>query len=156
MPPTHRVWGGTAPMSPQPATAPVLSGSVPPLAVDFQSRPETGFRLAEGLRPGATILLVPAAGETPGGGLAAGGASHGTGKTQLAVGFAHAMWSSRAVDLLVWVPAGNRTAIIAGYAQAAADLHLAAADETADDGAQRFLGWLRRTRSEERRVGKEC
>ena len=132
-------------MSPQPATAPVLSGSVPPLAVDYQSRQETGFRLTEGLRPGETTLLVPAAGEDPGGGLAAGGATSGTGKTQLAVGFAHALWSSRAVDLLVWVAAGNRTSIVAGYAQAAADLSLAAADETADGSARRFLNWLHRT-----------
>ena len=132
-------------MSPQPAAAPALSGSMPPLAVDFQPRQETGFRLADGLRPGETILLVPAAGEDPGDGMAAAGASSGTGKTQLAVGFAHAMWSSRAVDVLVWVTAGNRTAIIAGYAQAAADLDLGAAEETADRGAQRFLSWLRRT-----------
>ena len=131
-------------MSPQPASAPVMSGSMPPLAVDFQSRQETGFRLADGLRPGETILLVPA-GEDPGVGMAAAGASSGTGKTQLAVGFAHAMWSSRAVDLLVWVAAGNRTAIIAGYARAAADLNLAAVGETADSAAQRFLHWLRRT-----------
>ena len=69
------------------------------------------------------------------------------------------MWSTRAVDVLVWVAAGNRTAIVAGYARAAADLHLAdgpgaagtsgatgvGAGETADDGAQRFLDWLRRT-----------
>jgi tetratricopeptide (TPR) repeat protein len=132
-------------MSPQPASAPVLSGSMPPLAVDFQSRQETGFRLADGLRPGETILLVPAAAEDPGGGLAAAGASSGTGKTQLAVGFAHAMWSSRAVDLLVWVAAGNRTAIVAGYARAAADLNLGTVGETADSAAQRFLHWLRRT-----------
>jgi tetratricopeptide (TPR) repeat protein len=132
-------------MSPQPATAPVLSGSMPPLAVDFQSRQETGFRLADGLRPGETILLVPAAGQDPAGGMAAAGASSGTGKTQLAVGFAHAMWSSGAVDLLVWVAAGNRTAVIAGYAQAAADLSLGAVGETADSAALRFLSWLRRT-----------
>jgi tetratricopeptide (TPR) repeat protein len=140
-------------MSPQPATAPVLSGSVPPLAVDFQSRQETGFRLADGLRPGETILLLPAEAADPGGGMAAdpgggmaaGGAAGGTGKTQLAVGFAHAMWSSGAVDLLVWVAAGSRTAIITGFAQAAADLNLAVAGETADSGAERFLDWLRRT-----------
>src|SRR5580700_4428164 len=103
MPPTpHRSWGGTASMSAQPATAPVLSGSMPPLAVDFQARQETGFQLADGLRPGETILLVPAAGEDP-------------------------------------------AAIMAGYARAAADLNLAAADGTADSGAQRFLAWLRRT-----------
>jgi tetratricopeptide (TPR) repeat protein len=132
-------------MSPQPAAAPVLSGSVPPLAVEFTSRQETGFRLADALRPGETILLVPAAGADLGDGMSAAGASSGTGKTQLAVGFAHAMWSSRAVDLLVWVAAGNRTAIIAGYAQAAADLNLDTSGETADGAAQRFLSWLRRT-----------
>jgi len=132
-------------MSPQPASAPVLSGSVPPLAVGFQTRQETGFRLADGLRPGETILLVPAAVPDPNGGMTAGGASSGTGKTQLAVAFAHAMWSSGAVDLFVWVAAGNRAAIIAGYAQAAADLNLAAVGESADSGAQRFLNWLRRT-----------
>jgi len=131
-------------MSPQPATAPILSGSVPPLAVGFQPRQETGFRLADGLRPGETFLLVSAAAGDAGGMTADGGVG-GTGKTQLAVGFAHALWSSRAVDLLVWVGAASRTAIVAGYAQAAADLGLTVADETADDAAQRFLDWLRRT-----------
>ena len=97
-----------------------------------------GCGLADALRPGATVLLVPAL-------LGTGG----TGKTQLAIGFAHAMWSARAVDLLAWVPAGNRSAIIAGYAQAAADLGLLAEQEpsagTADSAAQRFLDWLRTT-----------
>jgi len=127
------------------AIAPVLSGSVPPLAPGFQRRQETGFGLSDGLRPGQTIMLVPAAGGDPRGGMTAAGATSGTGKTQLAVGFAHAMWSARAVDLLVWVPAGNRTAIISGYARAAADLDIAAGDETADGLAQRFLSWLRLT-----------
>jgi tetratricopeptide (TPR) repeat protein len=127
------------------AIAPVLSGSVPPLAPGFQRRQETGFGLSDGLRPGETIMLVPAAGGDPQGGMTAAGATGGTGKTQLAVGFAHTMWSARAVDLLVWVPAGNRTAIIASYARATADLDMAAGDETADGLAQRFLGWLRTT-----------
>jgi hypothetical protein len=124
-------------MGAQRAVAPVLTGSVPPLAPFYHARQETGFGLATGLRSGETILLVPA---LPGTG--------GTGKTQLAVGFAHTVWSARAVDLLVWVPAGNRSAIIAGYAQAAADLEPLTGDETAgtaDSGARRFLGWLRRT-----------
>jgi tetratricopeptide (TPR) repeat protein len=124
-------------MGAQPA-APVLAGSVPPLAPFYHARQETGFGLTDGLRPGETTLLVPA---LPGTG--------GTGKTQLAVGFAHAMWSARAVDLLAWVPAGNRTAIIAGYARAAADLELPdgeeAGDDTADSAARRFLTWLRGT-----------
>ncbi len=148
-------------MAAQPTTAPVLSGPVPPLAIGFNSRQETGFRLADGFRPGETILLRAAAGGGPDGSPAAAGiaadAVGGTGKTQLAVGFAHQMWSTRSVDLLVWVAAGNRTAIVSGYARAAADLNLAepgsatgagggaGAGETADGGAQRFLDWLRRT-----------
>jgi tetratricopeptide (TPR) repeat protein len=125
-------------MGAQRAGAPVLTGSVPPLAPFYHARQETGFDLAGALRPGETTLLVPAI-------LGTGG----TGKTQLAVGFAHAMWSARAVDALVWIPAGSRSAIIAGYARAAADLGLLAAEETAattaDSAAQRFLAWLRNT-----------
>ena len=148
-------------MAAQPTTAPVLSGPVPPLAAGFTSRQETGFRLADGFRPGETILLVPPpGGDLDGGPAPAGKAAEavgGTGKTQLAVGFAHQLWSTRSVDLLVWVGAGNRTAIVAGYARAAADLNLAEAGagagagagawagETADAGAQQFLDWLRRT-----------
>ena len=125
-------------MGAQRAGAPVLTGSVPPLSPFYHARQETGCGLADALRPGATVLLVPAL-------LGTGG----TGKTQLAIGFAHAMWSARAVDLLAWVPAGNRSAIIAGYARAAADLGLLAEEEpsagTADSAAQRFLDWLRTT-----------
>src|ERR1700685_2629946 len=145
-------------MAAQPTTAPVLSGPVPPLAVGFTSRQETGLRLADGFRPGETILLVPPPGGDPDGGPAPAGSAAeavgGTGKTQLAVVCAHQMWSTRSVDLLVWVAAGNRTAIVAGYAGAAADLNLAepgsatgafGAGETADGDAQQFLDWLRRT-----------
>ncbi|MGH3211368.1 MAG: tetratricopeptide repeat protein [Trebonia sp.] len=125
-------------MGAQRAGAPVLTGSVPPLAPFYLARQETGFDLADALRPGETVLLVPAL-------LGTGG----TGKTQLAVGFAHAMWSARAVDLLAWIPAGNRSAIIAGFAQAAADLDLLPDQEpsagAADVAAQRFLDWLRTT-----------
>jgi tetratricopeptide (TPR) repeat protein len=133
-------------MDAQRAFAPVLSGSVPPAAIGFFARQETGFGLADGLRPGTTVLLVPAAGSDPGGGMTAAGATVGTGKTQLAVGFAHSMWSSRAVDLLVWVPAVNRTAIVAGYARAATDLEIDEPGESADAAARRFLSWLRATR----------
>src|SRR5580693_6149203 len=124
-------------MGAQRAGAPVVTGSVPPLAPYYHVRQETGFGLADGLRPGDTTLLVPAL-------LGTGG----TGKTQLALGFAHAVWSARAVDLLAWVPAGNRSAVIAGFARAAAGLDLLTVDEaagTADSAAQRFLGWLRKT-----------
>ena len=47
-------------MGAQRAGAPVLTGSVPPLAPFYLARQETGFDLADALRPGETILLVPA------------------------------------------------------------------------------------------------
>jgi tetratricopeptide (TPR) repeat protein len=128
----------------QRAAAPVLSGTVPPLAEAFYTRLETGFDLADEPRPGETIVLVPAPGDTAGNYWAARGPC-GTGKTQLAVGFAHAMWNTRAVDLLVWVPARNRTAIVAAFAQATADLDTEHPDESADAAAKRFLSWLSRT-----------
>ena len=124
------------------AGAPVLSGSVPPLADSFYGRTETGLGLADALRPGEAIVLVPAKPDDGG----AAGAPAGTGKTQLAAGFAHAMWSTGAVDLLVWVPAVSRTAIVAGLAQAATDIDAEYPGESADDTAMRFLGWLGRTR----------
>jgi hypothetical protein len=119
--------------------AQVLSGAVPPLAEFFHDRPETGSGtvLAERLRPGETVLLVPA---LPGTG--------GTGKTQLAVGFAHAMWSAREIDLLVWIHAGSRPAVLAGYARAAAGVELVSPSEAEgapEASARRFLAWLERT-----------
>ena len=80
-------------MGAQRAAAPVLSGVVPPLADSYFPRVETGFGLVDVLRPGETIVLASA--EDSG--------APGVGKTQLAVGFAHAVWNNRAVDLLVWV-----------------------------------------------------
>src|SRR5215472_4478545 len=153
MPLHQSAQGGTRIVGAQRAAAPVLSGSVPPLAASFHPRPETGLGLADALRPGQTIVLVPGQGGNPGApgapgassGMSAAGAVRGTGKTQLAVEFAHAMWNARAVDLLVWVPAGNRTAILASYAQAMTELDAQQPGETSDAAAERFLGWLSRT-----------
>src|ERR1051326_5770438 len=78
---------GLAIVGGQRAAAPVLSGVVPPLADSYFPRPETGFGLADGLRPGETVVLANA--ET--------GGAPGVGKTQLAVGFAHTVWNNRAV-----------------------------------------------------------
>lgn len=126
------------------AAAPVLSGTLPPMAEAFHARQETGFGLAEALRAGEIIVLGSAEPGSIGDG-GARGALCGTGKTQLAVGFAHAMWNSGAIDLLVWVPAGNRTTIVASFAQAAADLDAEYPGETAEAAARRFVGWLSRT-----------
>jgi len=137
----------------QRAGTPVLSGAVPPIADPYHQRPETGAGLTDGLRPGETIVLtsgdrpsVPdpltGAGSAPSVAFTAGG----TGKTQLAVAFAHTVWNARAVDLLVWVPATSRDAILLGYAQAAGEVDADIRGETADAAAKRFLSWLTRTR----------
>jgi tetratricopeptide (TPR) repeat protein len=72
-------------------------------------------------------------------------ASGGTGKTQLAASLAHQLWDSRAVDLLVWVKASSRNAILTGYALTLAELGAADADDDLLTGAQRFLAWLSST-----------
>jgi tetratricopeptide (TPR) repeat protein len=124
----------------QRSAAPVLSGVVPPLADSYLPRPETGFALADGLRPGETIVLGRQESTGP------GEPAEGNGKTQLAVGFAHAVWSAGAVDLLVWVPAATRDSIVASYAMAAGGLDADHPGEIADVAAARFLEWLSRTR----------
>ena len=117
------------------------SGIVPPLAESFHQRPETGLDLRAGLYPGDTVVLTH--GEESDSAPATQG---GTGKTQIAAAFSRALWGVRAVDVLVWVPAATREAIIAGFAQAA--LTVGAADQavTAEAAAGRFTGWLAYTR----------
>lgn len=148
---------------------PLRCGPVPPLADCHSTRPETGLGRIGKLDPGDTLILVPAPGAaTPGldnsaaGGadLAASGnpahlsasgdpaylsASGGTGKTQLAAALAHQLWDSRAVDLLTWVKASNRNAILTGYALTLAELGAADPGDDLPTAAQRFLAWLSRT-----------
>jgi hypothetical protein len=92
----------------------LLCGSVPPLADSYSLRPETGPDLARSLRSGTAVVLVNGA-ETR----AAPAARDGTGKTQLAVEFAHAMRNSRAVEVMVWVTGASRESVVSGFAQAA-------------------------------------
>ena len=72
-------------------------------------------------------------------------ASGGTGKTQLAAALAHQLWDSRAVDLLTWVKASSRNAILTGYALTLAELGAADPGDDLPAAAQRFLAWLSRT-----------
>ena len=118
-----------------------LSGIIPPLADSFHQRPETGLDLRAGLYPGDTVVLTH--GEDTDATPAAQG---GTGKTQLAVAFTHALWGAREVDALVWVSATSREAIITGFAQAAVTVGAAEAALSAETAADRFIGWLARTR----------
>ena len=124
-----------------PGSGVLLSGGVPPLADAYFTRAESGPDLASSLRPGETVVLVHGA-ETE----LAPTAQGGTGKTQLAVEFAHAMWNTRAVEILVWVTAASRESVITGFAQAANTVDASQPDEGAETAAARFVSWLDRTR----------
>src|SRR5215831_9968487 len=121
-------------------TWPVLSGLMPPLADSYTPRTESGLALADSLKPGETVVLVTADDAAR-----ALGAMGGTGKTQLAAVVAYTLWDQRAVDLLVWVTASGRDAVLTGYAQALGDV--AAPDPHAGPAAaaSQFLTWLAET-----------
>ena len=119
----------------------LLSGIVPPLADAYFPRQQAGPDLASSLRPGETVVLVH--GEDT---ELAPAAQGGTGKTQLAVEFTHAMWNTRAVEVLVWVAAASRESVITGFAQAANTVDASEPGEGAETAAARFVSWLARTR----------
>ncbi|HBW19457.1 MAG TPA: hypothetical protein DEH11_10850 [Actinobacteria bacterium] len=100
----------------RPTSWPVISGPVPGLTEFFSARQQTGIDTAA--IAGRATGTLPAS-EQPGCYLLTG--PPGCGKTQLAAALAWSLWQSRDIDLLVWVPASGRTALLAGYAQAAGD-----------------------------------
>jgi tetratricopeptide (TPR) repeat protein len=65
----------------------------------------------------------------------------GVGKTQIASYVAREALQGHTVDLLVWVPASSRNAIVDRYAEAANDV-TSAEMGNAEQAAQRFLAWL--------------
>lgn len=117
---------------------PVLSGQIPPVAASYIAREETGLGLAS-LASQATTMLVPARDAAPG--LDGVG---GTGKTSLAAALAHECHDIQAAELILWVTATGRDAVMTGYAQALRDLgeesHQA---ESPDQAADRFLHRLK-------------
>ncbi|WP_433233745.1 tetratricopeptide repeat protein [Micromonospora sp. CA-248260] len=68
----------------------------------------------------------------------------GVGKTQLAAGLARRLWNRGDLDLLVWVSATSRSAMVTAYTQAAADV-TGADDSNPDQATDRFLAWLATT-----------
>jgi len=119
----------------------LLSGIVPPLADAYYPREQSGPDLVSSLRPGETVVLVHGE-ETE----QAPAAQGGTGKTQLAVEFTHAMWNTRTVEILIWVNAASRESVITGFAQAANTVDASQPDEGAETAAARFVSWLANTR----------
>ncbi|MGI5196307.1 NB-ARC domain-containing protein [Streptomyces sp. CA-288835] len=109
---------------------------IPPQAEWFQDRAETS-QLAQLLANAGTPVVESANQALPGGVLAGMG---GVGKTQLAARYARTAWQTGALDLLVWITASSRSAVVAGYAQAAAEI--LGADSGDPEAARAFLAWL--------------
>ena len=114
-----------------------LSGAMPPLAEGFFPRAEPSLAIG----PGETAVLVH--GEAT---YAAPVSQGGTGKTQLAVAFCHALQDRRAVEVLAWVNAASREAVVTGFAQAVSLVDAGHWGEGAEAAAARFVAWLERTR----------
>jgi tetratricopeptide (TPR) repeat protein len=117
-------------------------GDMPPLADGFSDRPDTARGILDALIAGSTIALVP------GSEFAEGkqnwlGAS---GKTQIAVMLAETLWRSGAVDMVVWISATSRSAVLSGYVQAWVAATGIEPTGTAESVAARFVSWLAETR----------
>ena len=120
---------------------PVRCGLVPPLAEGFISRPESAPGLAQAMAPGAVVALTPARSSSGPGPDWFGSC----GKTQLAAYLAESLWKARELELLVWITATSRAAILAGYASAAVAAMGVDAAGDAESLATRFVGWLAET-----------
>jgi len=117
-------------------------GDMPALAEGFSDRPDTARGILDALTPGSTIALVP------GSEFAEGkqnwlGAS---GKTQIAVMLAETLWRSGAVDVVVWISATSRSAVLSGYIEAWVAATGIEPTGTAESVAARFVSWLAETR----------
>ncbi|WP_310975814.1 MULTISPECIES: tetratricopeptide repeat protein [unclassified Amycolatopsis] len=113
------------PRTPDPRQERRLFGAVPVRADAFRHRDVAG-QLAGA---GSTSVLT---------GLG------GVGKTQVAADHAHTAWDTGAVDLVLWIPARSRDAIIAAYTDVAADL-LGADPAAPERAVRRLLSWLAET-----------
>jgi tetratricopeptide (TPR) repeat protein len=111
------------------------------LAEGFNNRQESAPGLGQAVAPGTIVALTPA--------MTASGTAPdwfgSCGKTQLAVYLAESLWKARDLDLLVWITATSRAAIMTGYANAGA---AAMGVDPAGDAellATRFVSWLAET-----------
>ncbi|NUH42913.1 tetratricopeptide repeat protein [Streptomyces samsunensis] len=122
----------------EPAAWPHQVGTLPPQARSFQHRGEDELlRATIGHGIAATHQARDVSG-TRGGVLIGMG---GVGKTQLAAAYARTAWQEGSLDVLVWINASTRSAVISGYAQAGVEL--CRADPTDPEQAARtFLAWL--------------
>jgi hypothetical protein len=126
---------------------PVRSGTVPALAPDYASRPETAPDVAAAMPAGAAVALVTDRGADPSPvlGPAAPDWRRASGKTQLAAAFAELLWQTGQLDMLVWIQATSRASVLSGYAAATAAATGRDQAISCESVAAQFLGWLGET-----------
>ncbi|MEV0082892.1 tetratricopeptide repeat protein [Saccharopolyspora sp. NPDC050642] len=109
---------------------------VVPLRADCYQERDLSAVLADAVGAGGTAILTHV--------LSGLG---GVGKTQLAAAYAEQCWTHKKVDLLVWISAESREAIVSGYAAARAEIAETAnaVDRAVEQDARRFLAWLAET-----------
>jgi tetratricopeptide (TPR) repeat protein len=117
---------------------PVCSGAIPQLADRFSTRPETAPDLSAAFINSRAVALVPRRTDDS-------GWPRVCGKTQLAAFYAESLWQAHAVDLLVWIDASSRAALLAGYMEAAAAVTGTMPADPAQSVAASFVAWLAST-----------
>jgi tetratricopeptide (TPR) repeat protein len=116
-------------------------GEVPALAQGFSDRLDSARGVLDALAPGSALALVP-------GSVFAEGKQNwlgACGKTQIAAMLAETLWRSAAVDILIWVPATSRAALLSAYVQAWAAATGMEPTGTAESVAARLVSWLAET-----------
>ena len=116
----------------------VRTGAVPPLADGYVARPELERALIDALFPGATAALVPA-------GAGGRGWREACRKAQLAITYAESPGTSAGADILVWVTATSRAAVLSTFAEAAVTVSAADPGEPAEARAAGLLHSVRDT-----------
>jgi NB-ARC domain len=118
----------------EPVSWPCRVGVIPASAECFQHRAAAADALEAAVADGGTAVLTQVLLAGPG----------GVGKTQLAASYARATWDAKAVDLLIWVTADSRAAVISAFADAGAQV--AGADHRdPEQAARRLRAWLQTT-----------
>lgn len=120
------------PEAQSPASSPRTSwphqvGVIPRRASAFQERAEARRLQEAEAGTGSTAQVLAGMG--------------GVGKTQLAAAHARCAWGNGEIDLLLWVAAASRQAVIDAYAQAAVEI-LRADPADPERAAAAFLAWL--------------
>jgi tetratricopeptide (TPR) repeat protein len=113
-------------------------GAIPPIAPGAAARTGRALSVVGTLGAGTCLVLVPASSFAEGRRNWLGA----VGKTQLAAYAAESLWRSETIDVLVWINATDRAAILSGYTHALAAVTGLEPAGGAESAAARFLSWL--------------